>query len=137
MMRELGRLPRNVEDTGEGVVIDVGDLRMRYGSVDVLRGVEFIARRGEVLALLGPNGAGKTPPSRFWRGSGCARPGRSGCLVWTRRGVTRLGGLASGWCYSPGATTASGGCGSCSFIWVGPTHRTGRRGGSVLMTWTS
>src|SRR5215203_1843935 len=59
-MRELGRLPRNVEDTGEGVVIDVRDLRMRYGSVDVLRGVEFIARRGEVLALLGPNGAGKT-----------------------------------------------------------------------------
>ena len=37
MMRELGRLPRNVEDTGEGVVIDVRDLRMRYGSVDVLR----------------------------------------------------------------------------------------------------
>jgi len=52
-MRELGRLPRNVEDMGEGVVIDVRDLRMRYGSVDVLRGVEFIARRGEVLALLG------------------------------------------------------------------------------------
>jgi ABC-2 type transport system ATP-binding protein len=33
---------------------------MRYGSVDVLRGVEFTARRGEVLVLLGPNGAGKT-----------------------------------------------------------------------------
>jgi ABC-2 type transport system ATP-binding protein len=41
-------------------VIDVRDLRMRYGSKDVLDGVTFGARRGEVLALLGPNGAGKT-----------------------------------------------------------------------------
>jgi ABC-2 type transport system ATP-binding protein len=41
-------------------VIDVRDLRMRYGSKDVLDGVTFTARRGEVLALLGPNGAGKT-----------------------------------------------------------------------------
>jgi ABC-2 type transport system ATP-binding protein len=41
-------------------VLDVRDLRMRYGRADVLSGVSFTARRGEVLALLGPNGAGKT-----------------------------------------------------------------------------
>jgi hypothetical protein len=44
----------------EGVVIDIRGLRMRYGSADVLKGVDFVARRGEVLVLLGPNGAGKT-----------------------------------------------------------------------------
>ncbi|MGB6454252.1 MAG: ABC transporter ATP-binding protein [Streptosporangiaceae bacterium] len=38
----------------------VRDLRMRYGKTDVLNGVSFGARRGEVLGLLGPNGAGKT-----------------------------------------------------------------------------
>ncbi|NUT91231.1 MAG: ABC transporter ATP-binding protein [Saccharothrix sp.] len=36
------------------------DLRMRYGTTDVLHGVDFTAERGEVVALLGPNGAGKT-----------------------------------------------------------------------------
>src|SRR3984885_11738260 len=44
----------------EDIVLDVRDLRMRYGRHDVLNGLSFAARRGEVLALLGPNGAGKT-----------------------------------------------------------------------------
>jgi len=42
------------------IALDVRDLRMRYGARDVLNGVTFTAKRGEVLALLGPNGAGKT-----------------------------------------------------------------------------
>ncbi|GAB4087098.1 ABC transporter ATP-binding protein [Myceligenerans cantabricum] len=42
------------------VALDVRDLRMRYGTKDVLTGVSFTAGRGEVLALLGPNGAGKS-----------------------------------------------------------------------------
>jgi ABC-2 type transport system ATP-binding protein len=49
-----------VEPPGGDVVIDVRDLRMRYGRTDVLDGVSFAARRGEVVVLLGPNGAGKT-----------------------------------------------------------------------------
>ncbi len=47
-------------EPGAETVLDVRDLRMRYGSHDVLTGVDFTARRGEVVALLGPNGAGKT-----------------------------------------------------------------------------
>ncbi|HEX7097727.1 MAG TPA: ABC transporter ATP-binding protein [Acidimicrobiia bacterium] len=41
-------------------VIRVRGLRMRYGENDVLTGVDFEVRRGQVVALLGPNGAGKT-----------------------------------------------------------------------------
>jgi ABC-2 type transport system ATP-binding protein len=55
--------PALVADVGTPAgdrVIDVHDLRMRYGHKDVLTGIGFTARPGEVLALLGPNGAGKT-----------------------------------------------------------------------------
>lgn len=47
-------------DSADQPVVEVRDLRMRYGSTDVLKGATFRADRGEVLALLGPNGAGKT-----------------------------------------------------------------------------
>ena len=45
---------------GSATVARVRDLRMRYGDTDVLTGVDFDVRSGEVLCLLGPNGAGKT-----------------------------------------------------------------------------
>ena len=64
MLTEAGSLPEpglsRPADPDDEPVIDVRDLRMRYGKTDVLSGISFTARRGEVLALLGPNGAGKT-----------------------------------------------------------------------------
>jgi ABC-2 type transport system ATP-binding protein len=44
----------------ESVAIEVRGLTMAYGSRQVLRGVDFEVRPGEVFCLLGPNGAGKT-----------------------------------------------------------------------------
>jgi ABC-2 type transport system ATP-binding protein len=40
--------------------IEVSGLTMSYGEREVLRGVDFDVRAGEVFCLLGPNGAGKT-----------------------------------------------------------------------------
>jgi ABC-2 type transport system ATP-binding protein len=47
-------------DNDHDHAIVVRDLRMRYGTLDVLTGVNFEIRPSEILVLLGPNGAGKT-----------------------------------------------------------------------------
>jgi sodium transport system ATP-binding protein len=41
-------------------MIEVTELRKRFGSVQALDGVSFAAPRGEITGLLGPNGAGKS-----------------------------------------------------------------------------
>jgi ABC-2 type transport system ATP-binding protein len=45
--------------TGDAAV-HVAGLRMRFGATEVLHGIDFDVRYGEVFCLLGPNGAGKT-----------------------------------------------------------------------------
>jgi ABC-2 type transport system ATP-binding protein len=42
------------------VAIQVSDLRKSFRETQVLKGVDFAVRRGEIFALLGSNGAGKT-----------------------------------------------------------------------------
>jgi ABC-2 type transport system ATP-binding protein len=67
-------------EPAEDLVLDVRDLRMRYGRTDVLSGVSFGARRGEVLALLGPNGAGKTTTIEILEGFRMRSSGRVSVL---------------------------------------------------------
>ena len=55
--RVIDEAPPAVTDS---FAVQVRDLRMSYGSTEVLRGVDFDVRYGEVFCLLGPNGAGKT-----------------------------------------------------------------------------
>jgi ABC-2 type transport system ATP-binding protein len=45
--------------TGDAAV-HVAGLRMSFGATEVLHGIDFDVRHGEVFCLLGPNGAGKT-----------------------------------------------------------------------------
>jgi ABC-2 type transport system ATP-binding protein len=41
-------------------VITVRGLRKRYGSVDAVKGIDFVVQPGEIFGFLGTNGAGKT-----------------------------------------------------------------------------
>jgi ABC-2 type transport system ATP-binding protein len=58
------------------VAAEVCDLRMRYGTTDVLHGIDFEIRTGEVVALLGPNGAGKTTTIEVLEGFRARSAGR-------------------------------------------------------------
>ena len=61
-------------------MVEVGDLQMRYGTVDVLDGVNFSVTRGEVVVLLGPNGAGKTTTIEILEGFRMRSAGRVSVL---------------------------------------------------------
>jgi ABC-2 type transport system ATP-binding protein len=41
-------------------VIEVSGLRMSYGGVEAVRGIDLTVHQGEIFTFLGPNGAGKT-----------------------------------------------------------------------------
>ena len=41
-------------------MLEVVDLHVKYGNIEVLHGISFRVDEGEIVALLGANGAGKS-----------------------------------------------------------------------------
>jgi ABC-2 type transport system ATP-binding protein len=60
--------------------VHVRGLRMRYGDVEAVRGIDLDVRRGDILALLGPNGAGKTSTVEILEGFRAATAGEVSVL---------------------------------------------------------
>ncbi len=65
----------------QGAIIEAENLSKAYGSLPVLRGLNFRVRRGEFVALLGANGSGKSTLLRLL--SGLSKP---------TAGAVRVGG---------------------------------------------
>ena len=65
----------------DDAIIEAEGLSKAYGSLPVLRGIDFSVRRGEFVALLGANGSGKSTLLRLL--SGLSRP---------TAGLIRIGG---------------------------------------------
>src|SRR4029077_6428948 len=63
-------------------LLEIKNLRKKYGDFEAVKGVSFSVKRGEVFGILGPNGAGKTTTLEMIEGM---RPITSG--------TARIGGL--------------------------------------------
>jgi ABC-type branched-subunit amino acid transport system ATPase component/predicted MFS family arabinose efflux permease len=81
LQEEMEEHRRQAADPESIPVLQLNNVDFSYGQVQVLFGVGFEVRRGEVLALLGTNGAGKSTALRVAAG-----------LVTSDRGVVRLNG---------------------------------------------
>src|SRR5690348_11366709 len=64
-MNAIADMPSSASSTGVAPppgapLIEVRDLRKRFGDVEVLRGVDLDIKRSEVVCIIGPSGSGKS-----------------------------------------------------------------------------
>jgi branched-chain amino acid transport system ATP-binding protein len=68
-------------------LLQVDDLRVRYGNIEAVRGISLQVEEGEIVALLGSNGAGKTTTLRAV--AGLVQPA-AGRVVWNGANLRTL-----------------------------------------------
>ncbi|SFU21804.1 ABC transporter ATP-binding protein [Mesorhizobium sp. YR577] len=68
-------------------ILNAAQVAAGYGSHEVLHGIDFAVRTGELCGIIGPNGAGKTTLLRALYG---LLPVRAGTIRYDGRDITRL-----------------------------------------------
>ena len=79
-------------------LLEIRDLKVRYGGIEALKGVSFSVEKGQIVTLIGANGAGKSTTLRAISG---LVPAASGSIVYEGRPLNGLGPqkvVASGIC---------------------------------------
>jgi branched-chain amino acid transport system ATP-binding protein len=77
--------------TAAAPLLEVKDIEVAYGDVQVLFGVSLEVHEGEIVTLLGSNGAGKTTTLRAIAG---VRPPRSGAIRFRGQDLSRVAASA-------------------------------------------
>lgn len=67
--------------------LEIRDVRLGYGKIEVIKGVSFTAEPGEITTVLGPNGSGKTTMIRAMMGD---KPCDSGTISIDGRDVADI-----------------------------------------------
>ncbi|MDQ6777875.1 MAG: ABC transporter ATP-binding protein [Actinomycetota bacterium] len=68
-------------------LLEVDEIRTRYGSIEALKGVSLTVEEGEVVTLIGSNGAGKSTTLRSISG---LTPASAGTITFDREEITRV-----------------------------------------------
>jgi branched-chain amino acid transport system ATP-binding protein len=68
-------------------LLEVTNLRTRYGAIEALKGISLTVEAGEVVTLIGSNGAGKTTTLRSISG---LTPASAGKIVFAGEEITRV-----------------------------------------------
>ena len=68
-------------------LLEVDDIRTRYGNIEALKGVSLRVDEGEVVTLIGSNGAGKSTTLRSITG---LTPASSGTITFEGENITRV-----------------------------------------------
>ena len=68
-------------------LLEVSDIRARYGSIEALKGVSLTVEEGEVVTLIGSNGAGKSTTLRSISG---LTPASAGEITFAGEQITRV-----------------------------------------------
>ena len=69
------------------MLLELQDVRVRYGRIEALHGISLHVDQGEIVALIGANGAGKTTTMRAISG---LRPLAGGKIIFNGEDISRL-----------------------------------------------